>query len=225
MFACSHVSWASASIEPPRRNFSRVAAVNTVELMQSGQSSTGTEKLEAERNLIAAAQRDPSLFGQLYERNFDRVYAFIARRVRSREEAEDLTSEVFHHALNGIARFEWRGLPFVAWLYRIAANAIIDHAKSIAREQQLPAQLEPPVDLSFRDIDAEIERRLSLFRLIDDLPPDQRDVIVARFAEEKSIREIAVAMGRTEGAIKQLQFRAMQTLKTRSSNPPGEANE
>ena len=82
-------------------------------------------KEEAERLLIEAAQRDRSRFAELYEDNFERVYAFIARRVRDRDEAEDLTSEVFHQALANLARFEWRGVPFAAWLFRIAANAII----------------------------------------------------------------------------------------------------
>src|SRR5437867_8402430 len=75
-------------------------------------------KEEAERLLIEAAQRDPSRFAALYEDNFERVYAFVARRVRDRDEAEDLTSEVFHDALASIGRFEWRGVPFAAWLFR-----------------------------------------------------------------------------------------------------------
>ena len=80
-------------------------------------------KEEAERLLIEAAQRDPSRFAELYEDNFERVYAFIARRVRDRDEAEDLTSEVFHQALANLARFEWRGVPFAAWLFRISRHA------------------------------------------------------------------------------------------------------
>ena len=77
-----------------------------------------------EQLLIEAAQRDPSRFGELYEANFEKVYAFIVRRVRDRDVAQDLTAEVFHQALANLRRFEWRGLPFCAWLYRIAANAI-----------------------------------------------------------------------------------------------------
>jgi RNA polymerase sigma-70 factor (ECF subfamily) len=77
-----------------------------------------------ERSLIEAAQRDPRRFGELYERNIDRVYAFVARRAGGRAEAEDLTAEVFHHALANLARFEWRGAPFVAWLLQIARNAL-----------------------------------------------------------------------------------------------------
>src|SRR6185295_19075563 len=80
--------------------------------------------LDDEQRLVEAAQRDPSHFAELYERHFERVYAYVVRRVRDRDEAEDLTSEVFHQALAHLGRFEWRGLPFAAWLFRIAANAI-----------------------------------------------------------------------------------------------------
>src|SRR5499427_7741596 len=87
--------------------------------------------MEQERLLIEAAQKDPTRFAELYETNFERVYAFIVRRVGDRHEAEDLTAEVFHHALENIARFEWRGVPFAVWLYRIAANAIADRGRKM----------------------------------------------------------------------------------------------
>jgi RNA polymerase sigma-70 factor, ECF subfamily len=164
-----------------------------------------------ERILVEAAQRDPRRFADLYEQNFDLVYAFIARRIRDRHETEDLTSEVFHRALKNLGRFEWRGAPFGAWLIRIAANAINDHAHRSARHAELgdqPAASDPP-GLE------EAECRARLFRMVDDLPADQRRVIVMRFAEERSIREIATAIGRSEGAVKQLQFRGLKNLKAR----------
>src|SRR5262249_58842283 len=77
-----------------------------------------------ERLLIEAAQRDPGRFAELYERNFDRVYAYIAHRVHDRDAAEDLTAEVFHQALVTLGSFEWRGVPFVAWLLGIAAHVL-----------------------------------------------------------------------------------------------------
>ena len=163
-----------------------------------------------ERRLVEAAQKDPGRFGELYENNFERVYAYIARRVGNREEAQDLTAEVFHQALANLARYEWRGLPFAAWLLRIASNAIADSWKSKAREQGNPSSDEP---LS-RDIDLEdVEQRAKLFRLVTTLPSDQRRVIEMRFAQEKSIREIAKELGRTGGAVKQLQFRGLETLR------------
>src|SRR5438876_940714 len=173
-------------------------------------------KEEAERLLIEAAQRDPSRFAALYEDNFERVYAFVARRVRDRDEAEDLTSEVFHDALASIGRFEWRGVPFAAWLYRIAANAIADRSKRAARERAAGVEDDRP-EPSLEPV----EERARLFRLVDRLPPDQRRVIVMRFGEEKRIREIAAALGRTEGAVKQLQLRGLQTLRARLGDANG----
>ena len=178
---------------------------------------------DAERLLIEAAQEDPARFAELYENNFDRVYAYIARRVRDRNEAEDLTSEVFHHALASLPRFEWRGAPFAAWLFKIAANAIIDRSNKLAKERQ--ASIVEPSTEHPREIDEEIERRARLFQLVNRLPADQRRVVSMRFAEEKSVREIAGELGRSEGAIKQLQFRALQTLRAQLVVETGDTNE
>src|SRR5436190_14436446 len=90
-----------------------------------------------ERLLIEAARKDPGRFAELYEINFERVYAFIVRRVQDRIEAQDLTSDVFHQALANLGRFEWRGTPFAAWLFRIAANAITDRFERLAKEPNL----------------------------------------------------------------------------------------
>ena len=179
---------------------------------------------DAERLLIEAAQRDPARFAELYENNFDRVYAYIARRVRDRNDAEDLTSEVFHQALAGLPRFEWRGAPFAAWLFKIASNAIIDRSTRAAKEREVPAILDLPSEISPEEIEDEIEQRARLFQLVDRLPVDQRRVIGMRFAEEKSIREIAHEIGRSEGAVKQLQFRALQNLRAQLSDESGGMN-
>src|SRR3989442_12486097 len=95
-------------------------------------------KEEAERLLIEAAQRDRSRFAELYEDNFERVYAFIARRVRDRDEAEDLTSEVFHQALANLARFEWRGVPLPARPLPLAAHPSGDPAETAGEERGRP---------------------------------------------------------------------------------------
>ncbi|HEY6767765.1 MAG TPA: sigma factor [Candidatus Sulfotelmatobacter sp.] len=87
-----------------------------------------------ERLLIEAAQKDPSCFGQLYENHFERVYTYVVRRVKDRAETEDLTSEVFHQALANLKKYEWRGIPFAAWLFRIAANLISDRWERSGRE-------------------------------------------------------------------------------------------
>ena len=167
-----------------------------------------------ERLLVEAAQKDPARFAQLYELNFERVYAYIVRRVQDRAETEDLTAEVFHQALANIQRFEWRGIPFAAWLFRIAANLILDRWQQSGREiadddvvegaQVSPAEIE------------EVERRTTLFRLVEALPAEQKRVLVLRFVDQKSIKEVAKETCRTEGAVKQLQFRALSTLRART---------
>lgn len=184
-----------------------------------------------ERLLVEAAQRDPARFAELYEYNFERVYAYVSRRLNDRGAAEDVTAEVFHQALANLDRFEWRGTPFVAWLLRIAANAIVDHWRRTSREQQLGDDDGPESFPVNAENIQQVERRAMLFRLVGTLPADQRRVIEMRFGEEKAIREIAREMGRSEGSIKQLQFRAMQSLREKMQAPSknarpvsGEAN-
>src|SRR5215472_6929899 len=155
-----------------------------------------------ERLLVEAAQRDPTKFADLYASNFERVYAYIAWRVRDRDETEDLTSDVFHRALASLPRFEWRGVPFAAWLIKIAANLITDQLKRQYRSNSFDLVADDPVDRSYEAV----EHRAQVFRFVDRLPEDQRRIIAMRFAEEKSIRQIAQELGRTEGAVKQLQF-------------------
>ena len=167
--------------------------------------------------LVEAAKSDPAKFADLYEMQFERVYAFIANRVRDRATAEDLTSEVFHKALANLAQYEWRGVPFAAWLLRIAVNAVIDHGKRAARE--LPVVDDPPEP-------AKVELRLvedhaRLFRLVEQLPEAQRQVVHQRFIEQRSIREVAERLGKTEGAIKQLQLRALERLRAQMEGSHG----
>ncbi len=176
--------------------------------------STSGRPGNEERRLIEAAQRDPRRFAELYENNFERVYAFIARRVGDRDQAQDLTADVFHNALKNLGRFEWRGAPFATWLFRIAANAIADRGKRAAQFEAIKLldtdaeqQHSNPADLE------EIEQRTRLFKMVDKLPVEQRRVIAMRFAQQKSIAEIAREIGRSEGAIKQLQFRGLQSLR------------
>jgi RNA polymerase sigma-70 factor (ECF subfamily) len=166
-----------------------------------------------ERLLIEAAQRDPARFAELYECHFERVYAYVVRRIGNRAETEDLTAEVFHQALANLKKFEWRGIPFAAWLFRIAANLISDRWQRSGREVSDDAEL-AAAQASTARID-EVERRATLFRLVDTLPAEQRRVVMLRFAEQKSIKEVALEIRKTEGAVKQLQFRALTTLRTR----------
>lgn len=163
-----------------------------------------------EQLLVAAAQRDPCRFAELYESNFERVYAFVARRVSTREEAEDVTAEVFHQALANIGSFEWRGAPFIAWLLGIAARVLASRWRREGNALEVPSDA-----LDEIGVDDAIEQRTMLSRLVETLPPDQRLVIMRRFVDQRSVMEIAREMGRSEGAVKQLQFRALQTLRSK----------
>lgn len=165
-----------------------------------------------ERVLIEAAQQDPGRFAELYELNFHRVYAYVACRVQDRSQTQDLTAHVFQQALANIGKFKWRGAPFITWLYRIAANAIADQVRKQSREV---AETELASKLSVDPDHEQVERRARLFRAVETLPEDQRKVILLRFAEEKSIREIASELDRSEGAVKQLQFRGLENLRAR----------
>ncbi len=169
-----------------------------------------------ERLLVEAAKRDPSRFAELYHRNFYQIYAYVSRRVSCREDAEDITSEVFQQALAKLATFEWRGTPFAAWLTRIAANAITDRWRRSGKENIIPIT-DDPVDAGTPGI----EDRAALFQLVNELPNDQRRVVFLRFVEQKSVREISEELKRSEGAIKQLQFRALEKLRTKMEGANG----
>jgi RNA polymerase sigma-70 factor, ECF subfamily len=175
-------------------------------------ASQGSRAEASERLLVQAAQKDPSRFADLYELHFDPVYAFIARRIHDRDLAEDLTSDVFHKALAALPRFDWRGVPFGVWLFRIAANVVTDQWKRSAKI----APGDPPEPAAEQDFDGALHRA-RLFCLVDELPQDQRRVIQMRFSEGNSIREIATALEKTDGAVKQLQFRALETLRAQAS--------
>lgn len=156
--------------------------------------------------LVEAAQRDRTRFLDLYDRHFHRLYAYVLRRTHHREDAEDVTSEVFHRALVNLPDYEWRGTPFIAWLFRIAAHELADRWRGAARQ----AGVSPP-DVATTDPD--FERQVMLFEVVERLPADQRRVVEMRFGAGKSIHEVAEAIGRSDGAVKQLQRRALETLR------------
>ena len=175
-----------------------------------------------ERRLIEAAQQDRAHFADVYGRYFELVYGYIARRVRDRAMTEDLTSEVFRKALTNIDRFKFTGAPFGVWLLRIASNLMADRAKRNAREEHnsdSSVTAEQMTGASAGESQQfqleQAERRAWVIQMVDELPDDQRRVVRMRFAEEKSVNEIATALGRSEGAVKQLQFRAFQNLRAK----------
>ncbi|GAC1337145.1 MAG: sigma-70 family RNA polymerase sigma factor [Candidatus Dormibacteria bacterium] len=175
------------------------------------------EELRQERDLILAAQRDRAAFAPLYERYVDQIFAYAYTLTRNREQAEDVTAATFARALEELPRFEWRGVPYSAWLYRVASNLV-------ARDRRRPGWIELGQHLSEGGIDpaaaAELGERDAWVRtVVAELPTDQRQVVVLRFSGELRNREIAEIMGRTEGAVKLLTFRALTTLRHRLGAP------
>jgi RNA polymerase sigma-70 factor (ECF subfamily) len=177
-----------------------------------------------ERRLIEAAQNDPLRFADLYDNYFESVYAYVARRARERDEVEDLTSEVFRKALANLPRFRWTGAPFATWLFRIASNLIADRAKRVAKEGNVPLDdnLAAPAGERLQSSLEEVERLAHMFRMVGELAEDQRRVVVMRFAEDKSISEIASELRRSEGAVKQMQFRALENLRAKVAKTSNE---
>lgn len=173
-----------------------------------------------EAAMVAAAQRDPREFGGLYELYVDRIYRYAYRRVGTHHDAEDVTAQTFQQALQALPAYEWRGLPFGAWLFRIAANVINRRGRSSGRE--IPVE-DVTVFSSFREVSdddpadhlsrsEDAEELVAAIRL---LPPDQQRVLVLKFSHGLKNREIGDLMGRSEGAIKQLVHRALTNLRSR----------
>ena len=174
-------------------------------------------ELDEERALVEAAQRDRALFARLYERHVDRIYAYALTLTRNRELAEDVTAATFAKALEELPRFEWRGVPYSAWLYRVCANLVArDHRRPgwIELGPHLADGSEGPDELAERE-----DRAAQVRSAVDDLPADQRQAVVLRFGGGMRNREIADIMGRSEGAVKLLTFRALTTLRRRLGAP------
>lgn len=167
--------------------------------------------------MILAAQRDRAAFAPLYERYVDQIFGYVYMLTRNREQAEDVTAATFARAVEELPRFEWRGVPYSAWLYRVAANLV-------ARERRRPAWLElkphAAVDpLSPPDVAEANSRAAEIREAVSQLPAHQRQAIVLRFSGGLRNREIATIMGRSEGAVKLLTHRAMTSLRNRMGAP------
>jgi RNA polymerase sigma-70 factor, ECF subfamily len=175
------------------------------------------EELEAERLMIEAAQRDRAAFAPLYERYVDQIFAYAHTLTRNRELAEDVTASTFAKAIEDLPRFEWRGVPYSAWLYRVAANVV-------ARQARRPAWLDldehQPVDTaSPEQIVEQRDREATVRDAVATLPDDQRQAVLLRFGGDLRNREIGEIMGRSEGAVKLLTFRAMTALRKQLGAP------
>ncbi len=181
------------------------------------QRSPGPEvQLRTERDLVEAAKADVSVFGKLYDLHFDRIYSYSYYRTRNHADAEEITAQTFQQALEHIGAYEWRGIPFAAWLYRIASNLIVGRHRGRVPETGLEAAAELrsreplPEESLLR-----AERARELLAAVATLPVSQQQAVVLKFSQGLRNKEIGDAMGCSEGAVKQLLHRAMETLRSR----------
>ena len=186
-------------------------------------SASGSVSMDAEpddlgrvRALVELAQGgDTEAFGQLYDRYVTGIFRFIYVRVGSTQLAEDLTAETFLRALRSLHTFQWTGKDFAAWLTTIARNLMYDHFKSRRTKSEFATDVFPEQADPGRGPEADALASLSnaeLMQAVASLPDDQRDCVLMRFVQELSITETAQILGRSEGAIKQLQLRAVRSL-------------
>jgi RNA polymerase sigma-70 factor (ECF subfamily) len=166
--------------------------------------------------LAEIAGDDMEAFGELYERHVRRIYNYIYYRTGNHHDAEDLTARVFQRALRHVANFEDKGVPFTAWLYRIAHNLVANWHRDRSRRPVVP--LDKHVAVSEVGEHPEIEaiageEQVQLLRAVRSLPDDRQQLLILKFVERMSNAEIGEVMGRTEGAIKSLYHRTLSTLR------------
>jgi RNA polymerase sigma-70 factor, ECF subfamily len=179
-----------------------------------------TTKKESEgkrvRGLVERAQQgDRAALEDLYLIHFDRIYGYLHVSVGNRQDAEDLTTQTFLKMLESIGKFRWQSAPFSAWLFRIAHNLAMDHFRAGKRwqpEEEVP-ELEPDESTSAEAGALESIGRKSMLELIDDLSPEQQQVLTLKFVFNFANAETATILGKTEGAIKSLQHRALVSLQ------------
>jgi RNA polymerase sigma-70 factor, ECF subfamily len=174
------------------------------------------------RRLVERGQQgDRAALEELYLIHFDRIYSYLHMTVGNRHDAEDLTTQTFLRMLESISKFRFQSAPFSAWLFRIAHNLSMDHFRAARRVQP---EEEVPEPIGSEQDSAEVEAlqsigRQSLLELIEDLSEEQQQVLTLKFVFSFSNGEVATILGKTEGAIKSLQHRALVSLKKQADDP------
>jgi RNA polymerase sigma-70 factor (ECF subfamily) len=175
-----------------------------------------------EENVLARASNgDREAFGLLYEHYIERIFNYVYYRTGNTHDAEDLTARVFQRAMNHIHSYTDRGVPFSAWLYRIAHNLVANWHRDRSRRQEIPLNDMPILPASGDHPETTLvhsEEQEALLRLIRHLPPDRQHLLILKFVENLSNAEIGQIMGRSEGAVKSLYHRTLLTLRDRVSD-------
>lgn len=170
----------------------------------------------SEHDLIELVQRDPEAFGELYLRNADRIYNYVYYRVGNTADAEDLTARTFHQALSNVHRYVDQGLPFAAWLYRIAHNLVANFHRSRGRWKMTPlddVELTGKVAENPEHTAETHEKQRALWSAIRRQPEERQRLLILKFTDRLSNDEIGQLMGRTESSIKSLYFRTLKSLR------------
>ena len=181
-------------------------------------STTGNDvEGKSESDLIAlACQGNAEAFGQLYNKYIDQIYNYIYFRTSNGKDAEDICSRVFLRALNHVERYEDRGYPFSAWLYRIAHNLVVNWYRDSDRNEEISLldQYPPPtIDGSVEEKIEKIDETEKLLGIIGGLPDDRKELLILKHVEGLTNFEIGQIMDRTEGAIKALYHRTLESLR------------
>ena len=166
--------------------------------------------------LNRAAQGESDAFGLLYERYIDRIFNYVYYRTGNLHDAEDLTARVFQRAMNHIKNYTDRGVPFSAWLYRIAHNLVANWHRDRSRRQEIPINDVPILPSKGDHPERNLVRSQeedALLRLIRRLPPERQNLLILKFVENMSNAEIGAIMGRSEGAVKSLYHRTLLALR------------
>ncbi len=181
------------------------------------------ESAEHLRDLVARGQQgDREALEELYLIHFDRIYSYLHVSVRNRHDAEDLTTQTFLKMLEKIGSFRWQSAPFSAWLFRIAHNLAMDHFRARRRWQPEEEVPEPPPSDAEPSAELEAMRtigRESMLKLIEDLSPEQQQVLTLKFVFNLPNAEVAAILGKTQGAVKSLQHRALVSLQKKVEGP------
>jgi RNA polymerase sigma-70 factor (ECF subfamily) len=173
------------------------------------------EDADLRRTVALAQQGDREALEALYLIHFDRIYSYLHMSVGNRHDAEDLTTQTFLKMLESIGKFRWQSAPFSAWLFRIAHNLAMDHFRASRRWQPEEEVPEPDVPEGSAAEDEALESigRKSMLEMIESLSPDQQQVLTLKFVFNFSNAEAATILGKTEGAVKSLQHRALVSLQ------------
>ena len=187
-------------------------------------TETGSTMPEDEA-IRRAAEGDTEAFTFLYERYVHRIYNYIYYRTGNAHESEDLTSRVFHRALNHIPRYDNRGVPFSAWLYRIAHNLVANWHRDNSRRKEVPLEdftQHPHRAMAPEASMVDSQEKEELLKVIRRLPPDRQQLLILKFVEGLSNQEVATIMMRSEGAIKSLYHRTLLALRDELSKAENE---